>query len=581
MLLFNLLLFLALRDIAYLLYVAFVSCMVLTIATQNGLAKEFLWNSAPAWSNIAANTGYSLSLAALLMFMRHMLHTDKVVAQSDRFIRPLIGVYLAMPIAFAVSLPTFIKPAALMYAATGVLILGLGVWCAFKRQRSAYFFVAAFGVLCIAAVASVLRAMGWLPTNAFTVNALQFGSGVEMLLLAFALADRFNAMRLEKDLAQQESLQLKSSALAQAMASLETVERIARHDLKTPLGALASAPALLRAGRTLAPQEETILRMMENAAQRALNLVNLTLDLHRMESGSYIAHPCPVDLSAVARSVAQDLGRQAQFKSVTLEVDDEDTTINAHAEEALCYSIIANLTKNAMEAAPPHTTVRMELHNHVHQGSPVVRLCIHNQGSVPLELRAEFFTKYSTAGKLGGNGLGTYSSHLLTQVQGGTLTMETSDDQGTTLTLQLPRSHARLQIRAPGIPATRTVLVVDDDEFNRFLLLAQLPQPPLEVRAAVNGQDALDAVKRTRPDAIILDIDMPVMDGLQALQHIRAYQASVGQPPSRIIAYTGNDQPHQYAEFLAQGFDHCLRKPSTQAALLALLLPTPPLRASE
>jgi diguanylate cyclase (GGDEF)-like protein len=87
-----------------------------------------------------------------------------------------------------------------------MLILGVGLFCAFKRKRSAYFFVAASTMLCIAAVITALTNLGLLPTNFLTINAIQFGSTLEMLLLAFALADRFNEIRRQKENAQNEAL---------------------------------------------------------------------------------------------------------------------------------------------------------------------------------------------------------------------------------------------------------------------------------------------------------------------------------------------------------------------------------------
>ena len=597
MLVFNLLLYVALRDVSYLLYVIFVTWMSLTIAAQAGLAKEFLWNDAPLWSNIASSVSYALSLASLLVFMRHFLNTRKVIAHSDYFVLPLIGLYLIAPIGFGYSLTTFIKPAAMLYAATGVLILFMALWCAYKRQRNAYFFLTAFGALCIAAIVTVLRATGALPTNHMTVNALQLGSGAEMLLLAFALADRFNEIRKGKVRAQAETLEtkqllvetlqdservlenrvrlrtleldLKNAALTQAMSSLEMVERIARHDLKTPLGCLATAPGLLREKRAMSAQEEAILCMMESAANRALRMVNLSLDLFRMESGTYTCRPVCVDLRALIESVIQDLGVQASSKKVAFRVIEPDAKVVAQGEEELCYSIIANLVKNAVEAALPSSTVTISLANE----SQAI-LTIHNDGVVPPDLRDKFFEKYSTAGKLGGTGLGTYSSHLLAVVQGGKLTMETSESSGTTLTLLLDQWRGAEAVvpvdEVPTLPAQR-VLVVDNDEFTRMILLEQLAQSPLDVKFAINGSEAVEMTKHWRADVIVMDIEMPVLGGMDALLEIRAFQSNFEQAPSVIVAHSGHDDVASCDAFIAHGFDQCLKKPSAKSELFALL----------
>lgn len=222
MILFNLLLFIALHDVIYLLYVSFVSCMTLTIASQNGLSKEFLWANTTLWSDISSFVSDSLVGAAWLLFMRHMLNTMTVIPNLDRFLKILVGIYLFTLIGFAVSLQTFAKSAVLLYLATIVLILGVGLFCTFKRQRSAYFFMAASTVLCFAAAITALTNLGLLPTNFLTVNALQFGSTLEMLLLAFALADRFNEIRRQKESAQSQVL----AAQQHLVENLQSSERI-------------------------------------------------------------------------------------------------------------------------------------------------------------------------------------------------------------------------------------------------------------------------------------------------------------------------------------------------------------------
>ncbi|MEN9436386.1 MAG: hypothetical protein RIR09_1041, partial [Pseudomonadota bacterium] len=115
------------------------------------------------------------------------------------------------------------------------------------------------------------------------------------------------------------------------------------------------------------------------------------------------------------------------------------------------------------------------------------------------------------------------------------------------------------------------VLVVDDDEFNLMVIASHLPQPPLQVTTAVNGRLALQAATHSRPDVVIMDVEMPIMGGLEALARIREYQAAQGQTPSYMVAYSGNDDPQSIEKFHAAGFDHCLKKPSGRESVLAVL----------
>lgn len=606
---FNLLMFVTLREVIYLRYVAFIVAMALTLATQNGLVKEFLLHDAPWWSSVGTVLGFCLTLIFALGFMRHMLNTAKVTPTLDKVARAMTGVLLLAALWANWDIRAVIEPATLLFGAVALFILGTGIACALKRQRSAYFFVAAFAIVCLAGVLATLRSVGLVSPSFLTENALRIGSAIEMLLLAFALADRFNVIRREKIVARREASRIqrrlvetlktserllerrvaartaeldhKNAELSQAMASREDVERIARHDIKTPLGSLTAAPALLRAGRTMGAHEETILTMMEKAASRALDMVNLSLDLYQMENGSYVFKPATVNLTELVLSVVQDLSVHAQSKAVTIQLSGHAPPVYVLGNDSLCYSILANLTKNAIEAAPEHTAVDIALRN-----GPQVVLQIHNAGEVPAAIKSRFFAKYGSNGKAGGTGLGAYSAQLLARVQGGTLSMQSTPDAGTTLTLTLARAQAPLAgitallqagdtapanaAPAPQLAALH-VLVVDDDEFNLMVIASHLPQPPLQVTTAVNGRLALQAATHSRPDVVIMDVEMPIMGGLEALARIREYQAAQGQTPSYMVAYSGNDDPQSIEKFHAAGFDHCLKKPSGRESVLAVL----------
>lgn len=250
MILFNLLLFIALREVIYLLYVNFVTCAALGLAAQNGLAHEFLWPAATLWSNVSVFVGFALSLATILMFMRHMLDTQKVIPKTDRVIKLLVATHLIFTLCFFVSLQTFALPAEILNIATALLVLGVSVYCTLKGQRSAYFFVAAFSLLMLGGLIHGMRDFGVVPTNIFTLNALQIGSALEMLLLAFALADRFNTIRLEKAAAQREKLEAQQHLVEHLQSSERELEtRVTQrtselHLLNIKLEKLSSTDAL-------------------------------------------------------------------------------------------------------------------------------------------------------------------------------------------------------------------------------------------------------------------------------------------------------------------------------------------------
>ena len=377
-------------------------------------------------------------------------------------------------------------------------------------------------------------------------------------------------------------LEAQNTALREAFRLREEVERIARHDLKTPLASIASVPRLLRERRTLDPSEDELLGMVERAAQRVLSMVNLSLDLFRMEEGTYRLRAQAVDLGAIVQTVTRELQAHARSKQLRLVLDLPPEPVHAQGEELLCYSTLANLVKNALEASPDGGEVRVTLRASIDADGDAVALDIHNAGQVPAELRERFFEKYATHGKAGGTGLGAYSARLMARVQRGSLRMQ-SDEEGTTLSLRLPMWHSTAPLRTapgrieakqpvrPGTLPALSVLVVDDDEYNIVVLKSLLPSPPLSVRVAVNGRAALQCVRESCPDIIFMDVEMPVMGGLEAVRTLRALQAERGEPPSFIAAFSAHDDDATRAACLAAGFDVYLAKPASREEVLAVL----------
>src|SRR5205085_3362460 len=299
----------------------------------------------------------------------------------------------------------------------------------------------------------------------------------------------------------------RNRALEENARLREDVERMSRHDLKTPLNSILGAARLLRDDPRITGEQRELAEVLQHAGRRMLEMVNLSLGLFRMETGTYDLRPQPVDLREVVTRVLVDLHSYAEAKGVTLHVGGSDRApVLVRAEEPLCYSITANLVKNAIEATGGGERVTVSLL----PGQPVV-LSVHNPGQVPLEVAGRFFEKYVTSRKSGGTGLGTYSARLMARAQEGDLQMHTSPADGTTLTLTLPAMRGELPVpqRAPEsedavlqavatLPAS-DVLVVDDDEFTRLVTRRLLPAPPFSVETAIDGIAAAQAMERRWP----------------------------------------------------------------------------------
>jgi signal transduction histidine kinase/CheY-like chemotaxis protein len=376
-------------------------------------------------------------------------------------------------------------------------------------------------------------------------------------------------------------LEAQNRALREAFRVREEVERIARHDLKTPLASIASVPRLLRERRQLDAVEEELVGTVERAALRVLSMVNLSLDLYRMEAGSYRLRAQAVDIGGLVNSVARELHPHARSKKVRLVVELPPQPLYARGEELLCYSVVANLLKNALEASPEGADVRVKLRGAPTAWGESAILEIVNQGEVPPEVRDRFFEKYATHGKRGGLGLGAYSARLMTEVQRGDLSMH-SRAGSTTLAVRLPVWRGAV----PTQPATGprevpvalsqplpplSVLLVDDDEYNIVVLKNLLPSPPLRVRTAVNGCAALELAIDERPDIVFMDVEMPVMGGLEAARQIRALPSAPDATPIFMAAFSAHDDETTRQQCLDAGFDVYLAKPATRDEVFMVL----------
>ncbi len=377
-------------------------------------------------------------------------------------------------------------------------------------------------------------------------------------------------------------------ALKENVRLREEVERIGRHDIKTPLNSIIAVPRLLREERELSADEDDLLGIVERAGYRILSMVNLSLDLYKMENGSYIFRPDAVNLADLTGKVITDLRSHAASKHVSLDVvQDRAAPAFAWAEELLCYSLIANLLKNAVEASPEGAIVTVTLaRKRGEDGMPdSVLMDIHNMGAVPLAVRGNFFQKYATAGKASGTGLGAYSAQLMARVQDGTIAMRTSDEDGTTITVRLKAAPAgtvpvterhvgeriRGAVRQLAQLPPLNVLLVDDDEYNLLIVRRYLPTPPLTVQTAINGRTGLEAAQKNWPDVIFMDLDMPVMGGMEAVGLLREHERTAGCRRCRMIALSSHDDAATQTAALDAGFDQYLTKPVTRQAVYAAL----------
>ncbi|XPV77085.1 MAG: sensor histidine kinase [Desulfovibrio sp.] len=245
--------------------------------------------------------------------------------------------------------------------------------------------------------------------------------------------------KMSKELAAKNKLLEKQKKELEEAAHLrEEVGRITRHDLKNPLQNILAAPQLLLMTLELEDYQKDMLKRVEESGYMMLNMINLSLDLFKMEQGTYNVRQESVNVIKVLQKVVGDQESIWSAKEMTTQVlldgvnTDEDSSLCIIGEELLCYSLFSNLVRNALDAAPNNTAFTVSV------DSQTGKIFLHNMGAIPKDIRDTFFEKYATSGKARGTGLGTYSAKLITEVHGGNIDFETSEEEGTTITLNLP-----------------------------------------------------------------------------------------------------------------------------------------------
>jgi signal transduction histidine kinase len=220
---------------------------------------------------------------------------------------------------------------------------------------------------------------------------------------------------------------------------LELVEQMTRHDLKSPLNVIIAVPQFLLEMCSFTDSQRDLVKSVEDSGYKMLKMINRSLDLFKMENGSYDFRPEPVDILSVMRCALDEVVPMVTTRNqVALRVDNQlprdGQKVMAMAESPFCHSMFSNLIKNAVEASPLDGVINIGFE---HRRDDVM-ISIDNGGEVPEEIREHFFDKFVTAGKRLGTGLGTYSARLIARTQKGTIDLDTSVAGRTCIRVTLP-----------------------------------------------------------------------------------------------------------------------------------------------
>ncbi|RZJ32082.1 MAG: response regulator [Brevundimonas sp.] len=356
---------------------------------------------------------------------------------------------------------------------------------------------------------------------------------------------------------------------------LQAVSAIHRKRAQTPLNGVLGVAALMERELTqdaLRPYVRTIL----DSGQSLLRLLTDALDMSRAEAGLMTFETGVVSLGAVARDLGALWEPRAAEKSLALAVScDIDGAEHVDTDEVRLKQLLNNLIGNAIKFTPSgqiavHIAARAEA------GDAVLTVTVDDSGpGIAEDTAATIFDPFNTgrAGREGaGAGLGLAICRQIVERMNGRIGVARSPRGGARFAfdLRLPLAVAAAATEAaPAAPTpheTLHVLVVDDNATNRFVAAKVLELFGCTSETAENGQQAVERVQQARFDLILMDVKMPVMDGVEATRAIRALPGPVASLP--ILALTANADPRDEADYLAAGMDGVAQKPIQPDVLL-------------
>jgi CheY-like chemotaxis protein len=362
---------------------------------------------------------------------------------------------------------------------------------------------------------------------------------------------------------------------------------VCSHDLRSPMNSiLGFADILLRQGAFTAEQQD-MLRMIRSSGQQLLELINDILDLGRAQAHKETMEFTPLDAAELLGQCAGSFRPQAEQKKLNLRFLNNAGVLGApiSGNRAALTRVITNLISNAIKFTPEGGRIDLRVSRDF-AAKLVVLECSDSGIGIPPDMLPKLFNRFSKASRSGtqgeaGTGLGLVITRELIEAHGGKLLITSREGQGSTFTIQLPLAApaaaapepAAVPVAAPGVARSLNILLAEDNPANQRLMTYILEKAGHKVQTARNGKEAVDQVESlaTRFDVVLMDIEMPEMDGRAATAAIRALEAGQHRPALPIIALTAHNDLNAQQEFLASGFNAILTKPINPADIHATL----------
>jgi PAS domain S-box-containing protein len=356
------------------------------------------------------------------------------------------------------------------------------------------------------------------------------------------------------------------------------------HEIRTPLnGVLGMAQAM--GADELSPTQRARLDVIRQSGEGLLAILNDVLDLSKIEAGKLELEAVEFAIGDLAQNAHAAFAPVAAAKGLAFKLRVEPSAQGVYLGDATrVRQILYNLISNALKF-----TEGGEVRVLVENDEPGLRMTVTDSGiGIPAERLKDLFQKFeqadtSTTRRFGGTGLGLAICRELVDLMGGAIAAQSAEGQGSCFIVELPLARigdelteaAKASSPVPALAAPPTalrVLAAEDNVVNQLVIRTLLEQAGIAVIVVADGMQALDAWRREPWDLILMDVQMPQMDGPTASLEIRRLEAAEGRARTPIIALTANAMAHQVAEYRAAGMDAIVAKPIDVSRLLEAMV---------
>ncbi|MFG6430170.1 ATP-binding protein [Roseateles sp. LYH14W] len=436
----------------------------------------------------------------------------------------------------------------------------------------------------VAILAAFLTTLWWHPNQSSAELAYWSYHVVTLFTLAVGVG-WWREFIVRKDFSAQWALEQARAAAEQLAQTKSAFLATMSHEIRTPLNGVLGMNELLMAS-PLDPEQRGWANAVQVSGRHLLALINDVLDVSRIEAGRLPLEEVAVDLPQVIEDVRLMFAQPAQAKRLTLQMSCAPLPAGVRllGDPLRLRQVVANLVGNAIKfTSHGGVTVRVQ-HEGVVAGLAHVRIAVADTGiGIAPEAQGRIFERFSqadgsTTRRFGGTGLGLAICRELAGLMQGHIEVDSQMGRGTRFTVDV-----KLRVADGSSPSTLdaaeevpqrlhgTVLLAEDHPVNRAVAIGMLRRLGVAWQVAEDGAAAVELARLHDFDAVLMDCQMPVMDGYAATRAIRAQQGDRARVP--IVALTANATPEDEARCRESGMDGFIGKPFTLATLAAALAP--------